>query len=172
MSAPFVPALDTFAGGQMTDLPTIPATSFNGTELFEVVASGTSQATTPANAVNYSITSAQLAAFIVPLVQFQVVIPQGQHTTALTPYVVPANVTRIYVNKGTPEPTYITFGAANLQAADTLLKDVAGTSDGAGNGIFTTVTTDGIVNPTVTVPYGGFFFRPVTSLNIWTLGTS
>jgi hypothetical protein len=160
--------ITTFNGGQMTDLPVYPGTSFDGTELFEIVSPGNEE-----DGVNYSITSNLLGQLLVPFViGQQVVIQQGQNNTALTPYVVPDNVTRVYVNKGTPEPTYIQFGAANLQLGDTLIKDVAGTSDGAGNGIFITVTADGIVSPTITVPYGGFFFRPVTSLNIWTLGTS
>jgi hypothetical protein len=172
MSAPFVPALDTFEGGQMTDLPVFNLT-LTGTELFEIVASGTSQPTTSANAVNYSITSALLGQLLAPLViGLQHVITQGQNNTALTAYVIPANVTRVYVDKVTPEPTYVTFGSANTQLADVLVKDVAGTADAAANGIFTTVTADGFANPTITVPYGGFFFRPVTSLNIWTLGTS
>jgi hypothetical protein len=171
MSAPFVPALDTFAGGQMTDLPAFTSPTLDGTELFEIV-SGFPSPTTAANAVNYSVTSLQLAIAIATLSEAQVVIAQGQNTTALTAYPVPVNVTRVYVNKATPEPTYVKFGNANAQLADVLVKDIAGTSDGAGNGIFTTVTADTIVNPTITVPYGGFFFRPVKSLNIWTLGIS
>lgn len=167
MSAPFVPALDTFAGGQMTDLPVFTGAGLVGSELFEIVSPGN-----PNTAVNYSITSSLLAQLLNGLIAGQVVIAQGQNATALTAYLVPANISRVYVNKVTPEPTYITFGAASAKLTDTLVKDVAGTSDGAGNGIFVTVTADGIVNPTITAPWGGFFFRPVTSLNIWTLGTS
>jgi hypothetical protein len=155
----------------MTDLPAFTATSFLGDELFEIV-SGNPLATNANTAVNYSITSLLLGKLLQGVIAGQVVIAQGQNMTALTAYVVPTGVARIYVNKATPEPTYITFGAANLQDADVLVKDVAGTSDGAGNGIFLTVTADGVTNPTVTVPYGGFWFRPVTSLNIWTLGTA
>ncbi len=161
-----IPNLVTFNGGQMTDLPVFSGT-FDGTELIEIVAPGNEE-----DGINYSITSAALAAQLVPFGAVQVVIAQGQHATALTPYVVPANVARVYVNKTVAEPTYIQFGNASAQIDDVLVKDVAGTADGAGNGIFTTVTTDGIANPTITVPYGGFFFRPVTSLNKWTLGTS
>lgn len=151
----------------MTDLPEFTGTTFDGTELFEIVAPGN-----VAEGINYSISSDQLASLLNGLRSVSVVIGQGQHASALTAYQVPPNVSRVYVNKATPEPTYIVFGAANLQLVDVLVKDVAGTSDNAGNGIFNTVTTDGIVDPTVTSPYGGFFFRPVTSLNIWTLGTS
>ena len=171
MSAPFVPALDTFSGGQMTDLPAFTSLTLDGSELVEIV-SGYPAQTTPANAVNYSITTAVLAAGISNLSQKQVVISQGQYASAGTPYLVPANVARIYVNKATPEATYILFGNASAQLVDVLVKDIAGTADGAGHGIFNTVTADGIVDPTITIPYGGFFFRPVGSLNIWTLGTS
>jgi hypothetical protein len=167
VSAPFVPALDTFTGGQMTDLPVFTGAAFDGTELIEIVAPGN-----PNTAVNYAITSLLLAQLLNALRSSQVVIAQGQNNTALTPYVVPSNISTVYVNKATPEPTYVTFGNANVQSANVLVKDIAGTSDNAGNGIFNTVTADGIVNPTITVPYGGFIFRPVTSLNIWTLGTA
>lgn len=166
MVVPSAAQLQAFAGGQMTDLPDFTGT-FDGTELFEVVAPGN-----VALGINYSITSALLAGLLLPLTSAQVVISQGQYATAGSPYSVPASVARIYVNKPIAEPTYIKFGNASAQLADVLVKDVAGTTDGAGNGIFTTVTTDGIVNPTITVPYGGFFFRPVNSLNTWTLGTS
>lgn len=172
MSAPFVPALDKFAGGQMTDLPAFTLTTLQGSELFEIVASGTGQPTTAANAVNYSITSLLLAQLLISLRSGQVVIGQGQNTTALTAFSVPTGIGAVYVNKVTPEPTYVTFGAANVQLGNVLVKDVAGTPDNAGNGIFNTVTSDGLVNPTIVVPYGGYIFRPVTSLNIWTLGTS
>jgi hypothetical protein len=171
MSAPFVPALDTFQGGQMTDLPAFTATSFLGDELFEIV-SGNPLATNANTAVNYSITTKLLGQLLTGLISGQVVIGQGQNMTALTPYTVPVGVGRIYVNKATPEPTYITFGAASAGIADVLVKDVAGTSDNAGNGIFLTVTADGVTNPTITSPYGGFWLRPVVSLNIWTLGTA
>lgn len=171
MSAPFVPALDTFAGGQMTDLPAFTSPTMDGTELFEIV-SGFPLVTNANTAVNYSITSALLAKLLSAFQSAQVVLGQGQNNTALTAYVVPPGVGRIYVNKATPEPTYITFGAANVKLSDVLLKDVAGTSDNAGNGIFTTVTVDGVVNPTITVPFGGFWFRPITLLNFWTLGTA
>lgn len=171
MSAPFVPALDTFAGGQMTDLPAFTSPTLDGTELFEIV-SGFPLATTPDTAVNYSITSAQLAIAIFSLATPQTIITQGQHATSGNPYVVPANVARVYVNKATPEPTFITFGNASAQLVEVLVQDVAGTSDGAGNGIFTTVTASGISDPTVTEPFGGFLFRPVNSLNIWILGTA
>lgn len=161
------PLLGVFEGGQMTDLPPFSGTSFDGTELLEIVSPGTA-----ANGVNYAITTLILATLLSGLRSGQIVIAQGQFSSPGSPYVVPTSMSRIYVNKATPEPTYIQFGAANLQLADVLIKDIAGTSDGVGNSIFCTVTADGLVNPSIAFPYGGFFFRPITSLNTWTLGTS
>ena len=161
---------DVFQGGQMTDLPAFSGT-FNGTELFEVVAAPAGQSNAAAG-VNYAIDSTTLASQLNTLRSSQMVISQGQYASALTPLVVPVTISRIYVNKVTPEPTYIQFGAASAQGVDVLVKDVAGTADGSGNGIFLTVTADGIVNPTITVGYGGLYLRPVTSLNLWTLGGS
>lgn len=171
MSAPFVPALDTFAGGQMTDLPKFMSPTLDGTELFEIV-SGFPLATTPETAVNYSITSLQLAIAIASLSAVQVVIGQGENTTSDDPLIVGANVGRIYVNKPTPEPTFIQFDNASGYVFDVLVKDVAGTANASGDGITNLVTVDGVTDPEITVPFGGFWFRPVTSLNIWTLGTA
>lgn len=170
MSAPFVPALDTFEGGQMTDLPAFTATFLQGSELFEIV-SGNPAATTAANAVNYSITSELLASLLINIGMGQVVIEQGQNMTSGTAYPVPTNVGRIYINKATPEPTFITFGNASAQLVEVLVQDVAGTASG-GDSVSLTVTASGITNPSITEPYGGFWLRPVNSLNIWSLGTA
>lgn len=173
MSAPFVPALDTFAGGQMTDLPAFTATSFDGTELFEVV-SGFPSPTNANTAVNYSITSAQLAALLVVLLNKPVIITQGQFTNPASPYVVPVNAARVYVDKATPEPTYVQFAAVATYIVEPLITDIAGTVDNAGNGIFVTFSggqlVDGLSSVTVTTPFGGYFFRPITSLGSWHLG--
>jgi len=172
MSAPFVPALDTFAGGQMTDLPAFTSQTLTGTELFEIV-SGTPAATTADNAVNYSITSQLLASLLANVGMNQVVIKQGQNMTSGTAFPVPTNVGRIYIDKPTPEPTFITFGNASSQLVDVLVQDVAGTATAAGgDSISLTVTASGITNPSITQPYGGFWLRPVNSLNIWALGTA
>lgn len=170
MSAPFVPALDTFTGGQMTDLPPFTGTSFDGTELFEIVAPGN-----PAQAVNYSITSERLAALLV--LGGQVIISQGQNNSPSDPYLVPATMGRVYVNKTVAEPTYVQLQRAALYTSDPLVADIAGTVDASGNGIFVTFTgseTADKLSPaavTISTPFGGYFFRPVTSLDTWHLGT-
>lgn len=173
MSAPFVPALDTFAGGQMTDMPKFTATSLDGSELFEIV-SGFPSATTAANAVNYSITSAQLAGLLSVLLSKPVYLTQGQFTNPAAPYVVPINVGRVYVNKATPEATYVQFAAANTYIVEPLVSDVGGTVDNAGHGITVTFSggqlVDGLSTVPITTPYGGYFFRPLATLGSWHLG--
>jgi hypothetical protein len=174
VSAPFVPALDTFEGGQMTDLPSFTPLSFEGSELFEIV-SGNPLPTTSNNAVNYSITSALLAALVLKFVATPVIITQGQYTNPASPYLVPASVGRIYVNKGTPEPTYIKLAAVAGYTLEPLISDIAGTVDAAGNGIFVTFSSgqlaDGLSTVPITTGYAGYFFRPVIALNSWHLGT-
>jgi hypothetical protein len=179
MSAPFVPALDTFAGGQMTDLPSFTGAVFDGTELFEIVSGTPSSPTTAANAVNYSITSLMLASLLVSVPGSTVFITQGQNTTAETAYVVGQNVTRVYIYKPTPEPTFITLGNASSQNSEPLIKDVAGTATSAGGNFITVDFTggqlaDGLSSVPISQPYGGFFFRKVVNAAIplaqWTLG--
>jgi hypothetical protein len=72
MSAPFLPALDTFAGGQMTDLP-VYAGGLDLTALLEIVSPGLA-----ATGVNYSITLKLLAALI-----NQAIVSQPTIVTAL-----------------------------------------------------------------------------------------
>jgi hypothetical protein len=176
MSAPFVPALDTFAGGQMTDLPAFTATALDGTELFEIVSGYPSTPTNANNAVNYSITSELLAALLFAYLNTQVVLVDGQNNTSGNPYVVPFNVGRVYVNKTSAEPTYIQFAAANTYITEPLVTDIAGTVNGTGDGITVTFSggqeADGLTTVPITTPYGGYIFRPVTSLNTWHLGAA
>ncbi len=60
MSAPFVPALDTFVGGQMTDLPAYTG-GLDLTALFEIVSPGNA-----AQGVNYSISIQQFIDVFLP----------------------------------------------------------------------------------------------------------
>lgn len=165
------PEIPVFVGGQMTDLPPFTLVQFDGTELFEVVAPGD-----PALGLNYSITSARLAALITRLVQTAVYLADGQHNTPGDPYVVPATVARVYVNKTAAEPTYVQFAAAAGYPIDVLVADVAGTVDGAGNGITVTFSggelADGIATIPITTPYGGYIFQPLQILAAWRLGTA
>lgn len=182
MSAPFVPALDTFAGGQMTDLPSFTGATFDGTELFEIVSGTPSSPTNASNAVNYSISSQLLAALIQSVPGSTVFIFQGQNTTSGTAYVVGQNVTRVYVYKPTPEPTFVTLGNVAVQNSEPLIKDVAGTATSAANDFITVNFTagqlaDGLSTVPINQPYGGYFFRKVVNSGAptvaqWTLGAA
>ena len=158
----------TFAGGQMTDLPVFSGT-FDGTELFEVVAPGNE-----ANGVNYRITSALLASLLTAVSSQPVILQSGQFNAPGNPYIVPITVTKVYVNKTPGEPTYIRFLAAAGYLADILVCDIAGTAD-VGN-ITVTFTSGELANGIAPIPiataYGGFFFRPVTTLAKWILGVA
>jgi hypothetical protein len=161
-----------FQGGQMTDLPVFSGT-FNGTELFEVVAAPTGQ-TVAAGGVNYSITTTLLAALLAQLGASAVIITDGQYTNPASPYVPGPSIARIYVNKVVASPTYIQLAAASSYVVEPLITDTNGTVDGAGNGITVTFTggeqADGIASIPINTPYAGYFFRPIGSLNKWHLG--
>lgn len=165
---------DVFQGGQMTDLPVFSGT-LNGTELMEVVAAPTGQSNAAAG-VNYQITTELLATLLGQLNITAVILVDGQHSTVGDPYLPPSGVARIYVNKAIAEPTYITFSPASSYVVEPLVKDIAGTADASGNGIIVQFTglegADGNTIVPIETPYGGYFFRPIGSLNTWTLGSA
>jgi hypothetical protein len=165
---------DVFQGGQMTDLPVFSGT-LNGTELMEIVAAPTGQSNAAAG-VNYQIDTDQLSALLIALATTAVIIVDGQYTSPLAPFTPGAFDGRIYINKTIAEPTYITFDTAAVYSVEPMVKDVAGTADAAGNGIIVQFTglEDADNNSIVSIvtPYGGYFFRPIASLNTWTLGSA
>jgi hypothetical protein len=165
---------DVFQGGQMTDLPAFTGT-LDGTELMEIVAAPAGQ-TNEAAGVNYQITTDQLAALLTALGIQAVIITDGQYTSPLTPFTPTQLQARIYVNKTIAEPTYITFATAATYNVEPLVKDIAGTADAVGNGIIVQFTgveaADGNSIVSIESPYGGYFFRPIASLNTWTLGSA
>lgn len=154
-----------YNGGQMTDLPVFSGT-FDGTELFEVVAPGNVTL-----GINYSITSTLLAALLVDLALAPVIIANGQYTNPASPYEVPPGVNRVYVNKTAAEATYIQLGATASALGEPLVREVAGTN---GNTITVSFTGGEEADGNATVPiqaaYGGYFFRPISTLGQWTLG--
>lgn len=157
-----------FNGGQMTDLPVFTGT-FDGTELFEVVAPGNVE-----DGVNYSITSKLLSSLIIQIGLAPVIIGNGQHTTIGDPYIVQPTDGRIYVNKTVAGPTFILMPAVSTMISEPLVRDVAGTADDAGNGITVNFSGGQVADGNATVPitsaYGGYFFRPISALGSWTLG--
>jgi hypothetical protein len=166
---------DVFQGGQMTDLPVFSGT-LDGTELMEIVAAPTGQ-TNEAAGVNYQITTALLGVLLQQLNLAAVIIVDGQYSDPGDPYTPASGVARIYVNKAIPEPTYITFDNASVYVVEPLVKDIAGTADSStNNGITVTFTggeeADGNATVPIGTPYGGYFFRPIRTLNTWTLGSA
>ena len=165
---------DVFQGGQMTDLPVFSGT-LNGTELMEVVAAPTGQSNAAAG-VNYQITTELLATLLSQLTITAVILVDGQHSTPGDPYIPGPTIGRVYVNKAIAEPTYIAFGHAATYVVEPLVKDVAGTADALGNGIFVsfagTESADGNALVPIQTAYGGYIFRPIASLNNWTLGSA
>lgn len=162
---------DVFQGGQMTDLPVFTGT-LNGTELIEVVAAPSGQSNAAAG-VNYQISTALLAQLLLALGSV-VVLVDGDHNSPGNPYVPGPIVTRIYVNKIAPEATYIALGSASSYIVEPLVKDVAGTAS-AGNPITVSFVggeqADGNAPVLISTAYGGYFFRPISTLDTWTLGS-
>jgi hypothetical protein len=154
-----------FNGGQMTDLPVFSG-SFDGTELFEIVAPGN-----VAQGVNYSITSLLFATLVGQITLVPVIISNGQYTSPASPYVVPITTSRIYINKSNNEPTYIRLAAAASYLVEPLIREIAGN---ANNTITVNMTGGQLADGNAVVPiqsaYSGYFFRPVAALGSWTLG--
>ena len=151
MSAPFVPALDTFAGGQMTDLPSYTG-GLDLTALLELVSPGNA-----ANGVNYAITLKLLAALI-----NQAIVSQPTIVTATT-YNSVASDTRILVDYPSAESGTVNLLASTSYTQPILVKDYNGTASLSNpitvnmNG---TDTYDGQSQVAITNPYGFFWFIP------------
>lgn len=153
MSAPFVPALDTFAGGQMTDLPVYTG-GIDLTALLEIVSPGN-----PNQAVNYSITLALLAQLI-PAVSFT-----PTFVLVGSVYNSVATDTRILVNKTIGSATSIVMLSSVLYSQPVLVKDLKGDSlthpitiTFAGGQLF-----DGFSSITINNPFGYIWLNPLAS---------
>lgn len=165
----------TFNGGQMTDLPEFTGT-LNGEELIEIVAAAAG-ADLEAEGVNYSIPSQLLANLLVQLTLTAVIITDGQYDTPGDPYVVQSTDGRIYINKSVAEPTYIEMPLASTMIVEPLVRDVAGTVNDTTAIVTTTFTggefaDDNYTTVQITSPWGGYFFRPITAMARWALGTA
>lgn len=166
-----VPGLPVWAGGQMTDLPAFNGTFFVGTELMEIVSPGDEL-----TSLNYAITTQQLGSLLVNLTTLSVIIMDGQYTNPLAPYLVPATVGRVYVDKTLTEPTYVQLGLSSLQIPDVLVADIGGTQTGTDfiKVTFSAGETADKLAPAevdISTPFGGYFFRPVAARGTWHLGT-
>lgn len=151
MSAPFVPALDTFAGGQMTDLP-VYAGGLDLTALLELVSPGAA-----ASGVNYAITLKLLAALI-----NQAIVSQPTIVTATT-YDSVASDTRILVDYPSAEAGTVNLLASTSYTQPILVKDYAGTASIANPitiNMSGTDTYDGQASVQIANPFGYFWFNP------------
>jgi hypothetical protein len=155
MSAPFVPALDTFAGGQMTDLPLYTG-GVDLTALFEIVSPGN-----PNTAVNYAITAPQLALFLSGVIYAS---PTFVAWGASYPSV--ATDTRILVRGTTTSTTSVVMLGSASYSLPVLVKDLSGIASGA-NPINITFSGgqlfDGLVSISITNPYGYIWLNPLAS---------
>lgn len=159
MSAPFVPALDTFAGGQMTDLPVYNSAGFDGTELFEIVAPGTA-----AEGVNYSITSGVLAILLnARIIGSLTIITSG--ATLISPYNVLLTDSRILFNKTISSASYAVLGLSSTYPTTVFFKDLKG--DASTNPITVSFTggelCDGLSTMVINSAYGWMSLSPLPS---------
>jgi len=142
-------------GGQMTDLPGFTGT-FDGTELFEIVAPGNAS-----DGLNYSITSAELVALIAQYQSAALVITSG--ATLVSPYSVPLLPSRFLIKKTIPSASYINFLSSVNYPAPVMIRDIAGNAD--ANPITVSFagaeTADGLSTVTINTPYGGYIFNPL-----------
>lgn len=152
---PVFPA--TFNGGQMTDLPVLSGT-FDGTELFEVVAPGNE-----ASGVNYSITSALLSALLNGLNQAPTIITSG--ATLISPYVPAVTEMRILLNKTVGAASSINIGGgAARNNRPIMVRDIKGDADVNNITVVFTGTADTIASPIViNQPFAGYWFNPLPS---------
>ena len=154
-----------FNGGQMTDLPVFDGT-FDGTEMFEVVAPGNE-----ATGVNYSITSALLSALMLGFVDVPTIITSG--ATPGVPYVPTIFETRILFNKTIGAASGVNIGGAVARNnRPIMIRDIKGDADVNNITVTFTGTADGIASPIViNQPFAGYIFNPLPNGN-WYLSNA
>lgn len=153
MVVPSANTLQTYNGGQMTDLPEWTA-PLDLTALIEIVAPGN-----VALGINYSLTLARLAAGLV-----------GSTPTFVTSgstYNSVATDTRILVNKTSGSATSVVLRPSAEYFFPVLVKDLKGDAD--VNPITVTFSSGQTIDtlPTVVInnPFGYFWFNPLASGN-------
>lgn len=152
-----------FTGGQYSQLPVFPSSSFSGTELFALAI---------ARVANYSITSEKLGTLLAPFVgpasYVNTIITSG--ATLGTPYTVPVTVTRALFNKTVGAATGVLFGLSGIYTQPILIRDLKGDAD--VNNITINFSggqlCDGLDTLTIANPYGGYVLNPLSSG--WYLG--
>lgn len=159
----------TFNGGQMTDLPVFTG-SLNGEELLEIVAAPFG-ANLEAEGVNYSVTSALLAALIAGFGLTPIIILAG--ATVGVPYVATATKTRILLNKTVGAASGVDIGGGAARAnLPIMVRDIKGDADINNISVFFTGTCDGLASPIViSSAYAGYIFNPLPNGN-WYLSNA
>lgn len=160
-----VPVIDTFNGGQMTDLPEY-AGPYDPTALLELVAPGNEE-----EGINYSITLALLATYLINNLTDPTIITTG--ATLGSPYQVLSADNRVLVNKTVPSDTYVTLDAASDRGfTPVMIRDLAGNADVHPISVSFTGTCDGLSSPIViNAPYGGWVFNPLANGNWYLTST-
>lgn len=158
MVVPSATNLETFNGGQMTDLPEY-AGGYDPTALIEMVAPGT-----VAEGINYSVTLAFLLALIIEGSTTPTIITTG--ATLGDPYEAETTDNRILLNKTVASASYVDIGGGADRTSPVMVKDMKG--DAATNNISVsfTGTVDGNASPIViSADYGGWTFNPLSNGN-------
>lgn len=165
MVVPSANTLQTYNGGQMTDLPEFPG-PFDGTELFEIVAPGNVE-----EGINYSVTLLLLAQYIIGFVTDPTIITSG--ATIGSPYAALVADTRILLNKTVGAASYVNLGAPGIRSfSPVMVRDLKGDADTNNITISFTGTADGIASPIViSNPYGGWVFNPLSNGNWYLTNT-
>lgn len=159
MVVPSANTLQTYNGGQMTDLPEF-AGPFDGTELIELVAPGNVE-----EGINYSVAVDLLASFLQGFAVTPTIITAG--ATIGSPYAALVTDVRVLLNKTVGAASYIDLGAAGVRNfSPIMVRDLKGDADIHNITISFTGTADGIASPIViSNPYGGWVFNPLSNGN-------
>ena len=144
----------TYAGGQMTDLPAYPG-GFDATALLEVVSPGNVE-----EGINYGITMDQLALIIGPLFIY----PTPTIIAAGASYDSVATDVRILVDKTVDAATSIVLLASSNYTQPILVKAIKGVGTDAITVTFSSgELMDGQSSVVIDAPYGFFWFNPLAS---------
>lgn len=158
MVVPSFNTLQTYNGGQMTDLPSYPG-GFDATALIELVSPGNVE-----EGINYAATLAQIASIIGPLYIY----PAPTIITSGASYNSVASDNRILVNKTIGSATSIVLlgGASYLQPV--LVKDLKLDADTHPITVtFASGTMDGLSSVVINNPGGYFWFNPLANGNFY-----
>lgn len=166
MVVPSANTLQTYAGGQMTDLPEYTSDDYDATALLELVSPGNVE-----EGINYSITLELLSQFLINATVTPTIITSGattgDHYAALT------TDTRILLNKTVASASYVDLGDATDRGyLPVMVRDLKGDANTNNITVSFTGTCDGLSSPIVIdAPYGGWVFNPLADGNWYLTST-